>query len=1362
MIDQMQLQAGYVLSSVVSALIEAGYEKHKIESLLTFHSYFDIQTSFQIRNNKSLPIIEVAENIIIRGLPTLASIFLEQYFIEKFDRIEKKIDDTGSIIISFKEKGDELISLLYKALHIIKPRTDKIGYENNRFGSEYEKDFILRLLPEVFGNYIIQLIETQRTLDSIIRFSDNTKELFEKYINGSIDTLKEQRVDLSVEFPYTINDSKGFVIEIDGPQHQDEGNRILDALRDEAIKKAGWAETIRIKTDEINQAAGRISTLNKFYEDDYFRVLKENFENPIWDTENGKIAIELVLTPIAVARIHRVLFLAIKNNVLKLEDKRWNIVIIEQDVPCAEIAIKDFKILLNHLINLEGNNTVLPEISLTVIESKEKYVNNSNFQKSVIEYDLLIDISILSRNIFEYYPSNIVSKEKIIIRSTNSKKSTRIFNTGELIEYKPILSEENSKRKYFPEKIKSLEYLLQSIFRKSNFRTGQLEILNHSLQLKSVVGLLPTGSGKSLTYQLSALLQPGVTLIVDPIKSLMKDQHQGLLKQRIDCSVFINSSIKSAVERQIATEKMIKANVLFVFISPERLQIRDFRESIFNMYNNYSNTFSYCIIDEAHCVSEWGHDFRTSYLRLGENARKFCKIKNKKVKTIPLIGLTATASFDVLSDIQRELGITENDIVSSENLDRPELIYKVIELNSDTKLKDKKELGEIKQEKLIELLTNIPKDFERHLGEINNERMIVKNFDKREFYLSKNKQKNAGLIFCPHKTWVYGVASVATKIKNNFQELKVGTFVGSSGEDELESLENSQISEINQDLFINDQLDILVATKAFGMGIDKPNIRFTIHFNYPSSVESFYQEAGRAGRDGRLAICYIIYTSNPIEQDILMTFHKNSFKGKEKEKRIIFELLDKISYSTENKVSILSENYEEEFGQDLTFNLWPKDKPQRLYVNQSYGKGYGYIKLENNSIITDGKHFTEEESKKVLLNTLKIIERQKKDKNLKDWLTEVVKKPDIDGIEKQLSKIKTGESLSPIVVGFRNDKIRQITNLLGEKFTDRIVKQASKFCFNSVEFIENLTKEYWKVYGVNIRINSKEKEQTEQLFNKIRDELDTFKAIYRLSIIGVIEDYQVDYNTKTITLYGIKKKEEKEYIDNLYKYIRRYVSKSRSDKVYEQIKIQKGNTTIQKCLGYLIDFVYDEIAKKREQAIIEMRDACNYGAKKGHEIFREYLTLYFNSKYYPELRNKTKSGKVASFNLVIEYIDITEGKIDNFKHLRGAVIRLLIENPDNYALLLLKTFTMIMLETNIQDFINEARESYKNGFNLLKNENNLDTRELINKMKKYYDKIIFYNSDLSKILTNFSDMILYDEHYEWLKQFNKKFMVKHG
>ena len=1380
----MQLQAGYIFSGIISELIKSGYEETKINGLIKSLSYFEFHPSSATLDKSADidPVLAVANNIITRGMPTHISPYIEEIFAHHFNLSEKLIDDTGGISYHLKNGNSQFLQNYYKSLHIIDTESikDNISGQFNKswenLGSNYEEDFLYIHIPHIIHTIFSQILEPQRDIVSIIRFSSEIKEEVDKYLKGSIDNFTNQKIDFSLEFPYPINNKKGIAIEIDGAQHNTDSQKILDALRDDALLKANWYNTIRIKTEEFPNIENSIKQLKELAESDYFQILKTNFEYPFYNSDEGLLAAQFALTPFAIARIQKVLIIAIINGWLHFEDKQWKIGIIERDVPCASMAIEDFKNMMENLFLLEGKNRKLPEIELEIEHSshfQDSPLNSCEYSDKLpgIELDLLLDISVLKRNDNKATFKN-KSRYYGIVRSSYSVKSERSFITSNLIKYHPLIDYDyNENGLYDLEVIRSLRYFLELLFRKNTFRPGQIEILNRSLQLESVLGLLPTGAGKSLTYQLSALLQPGVTLIVDPIKSLMKDQYQGLKKQRMDNAVYINSSLKSAKERELAARKMAEANVIFSFISPERLQIKNFRDSLTDMFEKYKNSFSYCVIDEAHCVSEWGHDFRTSYLRLGENAKRFCKIRSEEIKNIPLIGLTATASFDVLSDVQRELELDEDAIIRSDSSDRPELIYKVWPLdsteNTENEFDNRKALGELKQERLVDLIKDIPNEFEFHQGEIllesKKQNIMIRDLDSENFFFSINGNRKTGIIFCPHKTWLFGVKSIATRIQNDFDSLSIGTFMGAGGEDEKENIQESEISELNQEKFVNNEIDFLVATKAFGMGIDKPNIRFTIHFNYPSSIEAFYQEAGRAGRDNHLAICYILYAGHTYEQRLLESFYKNAFKGLDKEKTIIYELLSEINYSSDVSVSRLSDIIEEDYGLDLQINLWQKNGLSRLYINKSFQKGYGYIDLNTDALYPDTRVFTLPESSNVLSCVKEEIDKLRgQEQSLKDWLIESTQKKPIPGIEKQLSKIKIGEKLNPITVSFRNDKIRRIKELLGGGFTERLVSKASDYCFTSEDFIKNLKRLYKKNHGQLPNIPQDRTASIRSLFIKIRGEQDTFKAIYRLAIIGVVDDYQLDYNSKTITLLEIRKKDDKEYVENLYKYVSKYVSKNTAENVKKEVYNYRGNSIIQKCLGYLIEFVYNEIAKKRYEAIISMGDACLQGAEKGPEEFREYLNLYFNSRYYPELRDKTAYGKEFSFDLVIEYIKTTDGKIDNLKHLRGACIRLLNENPDNASFLLLKAYTLFLLEYKNERFLNEAKEAYQKGFSILKKSAKLTVDMYIKKMNAYNTLVISFNKDLKEILSLQTNILLLDHHINWLTNFNNKFMENYG
>jgi len=1024
--------------------------------------------------------------------------------------------------------------------------------------------------------------------------------------------------------------------------------------------------------------------------------------------------------------------------------------------------VEDLNQLFTNIFSLEEKGRTLPKIKLKIFNTNEfkSCQLNEGIETAALEnfnpqnsFDAIIDISILQRPGLDY-PNHIDFGQKnnyIKIRSCHSQKDDRLIKSGKPIKYS-VPDEKQPK---------SLIYFLRNVFRKIDFREGQVEILRKTLSLQNVIALLPTGAGKSLTYQLSVLLQPGICLIVDPLKSLMRDQNDNLKAAGLDSTAFINSSLK-ANERADVSEKMVKGYYQFVFISPERLQIAEFRDYLDEMSET---RFSYCIVDEAHCVSEWGHDFRTAYLRLGKNARKYCKTFAEE---IPIIGLTGTASFDVLADVQRELDIgDESAIVAPSKYERDELNFKIINVgevdvpeNADG-FTIKELVADKKQDKLHNLVNELPK----------NDWGNNSSYESIETFFSRDlKYKNSGILFCPHKSKPnpkkkniskFGVYHVRSILSKKFESLSqyMDLFAGSSDNNDEENEEEKNI--ITQNRFKKDELALLIATKAFGMGIDKPNIRFTIHFNMPQSIESFYQEAGRAGRDRDKSYCYILYSPTKIKQEgeevtvdksFMLSFYRNSFRGIEKEKRIMWELLNEITFpqlSLNRKLNEIRAN----FDFPVTFSLWPKDNPTRLYINgKKYPESYGYIDLFNLSVFAETRNerviVPLDKSRQILLQIKNLLqEKCPQNVSLLNWLTQAETVEPQPGFERLLSQMSDGET-KKVVVGFTNDRIQKIANYLSvtnQGRNEQMVAKANNYCFTPENFIKNLKTEFWRAIGQNYNFSENQIHQISTWFYQIRDEQDTYKAVYRLSVIGIIYEYEVDYNSKNI-IATIIKKPDTYYIESLQNYIGRYVSAEEKTRVPEQIRASLGNTVIQKCCGFLANFVYSKIAAKRLEAINVMESAIVSGLNNGN--FEEFVNTYFDSRFTPRLRQFLYD---FSIDIVWELIQESEGDPDSINHIRGACDRLLVENPDNAAFLLLRAFSRFIIPSYNK---NDALLDFHKGWRLFIDIKEWSRKEYLKNLSIFYKFAITNDSNLKLYL----DKEIFEEHKTWLKTFNQKFL----
>lgn len=884
-----QFKAGYIVDTIGNKITEhfkgsnffnekENEEINKVKGLLQNLSAFDVQfpEKHSIDYNDIHPILATINNIITRGLPTKAPLIIEDIF----SKIGLTLKKESEFILDFSKSGKESdFQTIFELLHIIEPNL-KFNDENyiGDLGSQLEQKFL--------GNhqFVKQLFQTQRDFSTI-----------------NSDMIGEKTVDFSFTSPYlhwnnnqNRTEFKTRIFEVDGPHHLLEEYVYYDTNRDLAAKAAN-AETFRFTQNEIN--ANEIS-YEKLFSEDLYKIFEKNFNRKL---DEYLEEYSLIYIPFAVARIQKTL---IENFIAKpefLKKETLQIAIIERDFPCGALAIKSLEEYFTNLNALvaEKDKLQLPRIELSIFEN-EKWVVNSELHCGIVpknktffstnDFDIIIDHAILRRSqVFKEKEYGL--RESTIIRSSHyfdhSIESSKKIYCAKLLNYEALVNKQND-GSYTPikEYKKHINFFIQNIFRKKGFRDGQLPIISRALQQKPVIGLLPTGGGKSLTYQLPVFLQPGLCLVVDPIKSLMEDQVRVLNNNWIDCCDYINSNL-NRTEKQSKLIDFKFGQTQFLFVSPERFVMQDFRNIINTIDNTkYKLAFSYCIIDEVHCLSEWGHDFRSTYLMLGKNAQKFIKTRNDKVT---LVGLTATASYDVLADIERELDIDHKDaadaVISIDNTIRKELFFDFVECNAeitDFSINDrdiKNKIGLIKRNKLNEYVQNSVQKLKTIDSEVISNSLIqhYDEFEVDEIAESEEKtiinaetqfinniqntlkpDNTTSIIFCPHTQGVLGVTGRVHNGLNSsevFENLKIhdtkkSYFIGNDEAGRLSKEIHSHF--VN---FLEGKATYMVCTKAFGMGIDKEDVRVVYHMNYSSSPESYIQEAGRAGRDKKKSIC---------------------------------------------------------------------------------------------------------------------------------------------------------------------------------------------------------------------------------------------------------------------------------------------------------------------------------------------------------------------------------------------------------------------------------------------------------------------------------------------------------------------------
>ncbi|MBT4791931.1 MAG: ATP-dependent DNA helicase RecQ [Halobacteriovoraceae bacterium] len=334
---------------------------------------------------------------------------------------------------------------------------------------------------------------------------------------------------------------------------------------------------------------------------------------------------------------------------------------------------------------------------------------------------------------------------------------------------------------------KEISLILKQSFGHDSFRGEQAQIIQSVIEGNDTLVLMPTGAGKSLCFQIPALYFDGTTIVVSPLIALMKDQVDALKLKGIEAG-FLNSTLSRSEQNQVE-ESLFFGHYKLLYVSPERLMMDSFQETLENCH------ITLFVIDEAHCVSQWGHDFRPEYMQLGVLGEKF--------PSVPRIALTATAGEATRADMLKSLGMEKAKIFVS-RFDRPNIEYAI----------QKKMSKEENLQKLNDFIT------EKYLG-------------------------CTGIVYCLSRKKTEEIAKYLRKNKFKAYAYHAGINLG-----KREDIQNK---------FLNNKGVIIVATIAFGMGIDKPDVRFVAHMDMPKCLESYYQETGRAGRDGLAAKAWMLF-----------------------------------------------------------------------------------------------------------------------------------------------------------------------------------------------------------------------------------------------------------------------------------------------------------------------------------------------------------------------------------------------------------------------------------------------------------------------------------------------------------------------
>lgn len=854
-----------LLGSELSVFADSSFSNPWADHLRYCQVFLAAEKAAVTADKDFLFLYDVLTKILRRGSLTFPTYAVEKQIIEAYGEPfgiqEKPCSTQGSISYTYHQQLPDAYRQFSDLLDEWHASPHDIEFDPEH--PENEKRLFSNLISH-FGSRIAHCTYPQAELDTILP---------RQYIKAFL----AQRTDFLLAFP----NGTGLVLE--PGDHDDVAQKQLDDQRDSAFEKKGF-QTLRPRNDDIESESLYVEIRDRIERLDAMRYIQNSVEY----SDESIAANYLFLLPSLIARLEFVLayFLLRKN---LLQSKTLTIGIVERDLQCAEWGFLSLYDHLQQLSSLYGLDLHMPQIHARIVRNgRYKFGDLPLLHSTLARYgctfedadsaefdnaDLVLDVAIKAN--FLTPPLHGNYRNIAALRSCYPHNHSLRFSY--ISPPRPARIDENTP--------KIVETFLQDFFRKYELRPGQFPIIRNILLQKPTIGLLPTSAGKSICYQMAALLTPGTTIVVDPIVALMDDQVQGLKEYyRIDrvMAWHAESGIRDA-----DVGRLLASNIM-VFLSPERLLRPNFRGAMREL--NAADIFiNYAVIDEAHCVSMWGHDFRPSYLSLDSNFRTFRTYQGHRPVTV---ALTGTASQLVLIDLKRELNITDFDaIVRPDTFDRSELTFNIVQCPNNRK------------DTMLELV----------LDTIAN-RLGVTDVSREAW----------GIVFSykPKELWKLLSTFIGTDeeyvrtvlVSDDLSSVRYGMYSGSSPE--IFGSDQKRWKEYKRKTltaFQRGQIRMLFGNIAVSAGIDNEQLNYIVNYRMPQSLEDYYQQCGRAGRSNQPSQCYLIFSDdNPqltqrwLDGEISETpkrwddlgivsyFHQKNFPGQRTDQEGAFTVFKKI------------------------------------------------------------------------------------------------------------------------------------------------------------------------------------------------------------------------------------------------------------------------------------------------------------------------------------------------------------------------------------------------------------------------------------------------------------------------------------
>lgn len=1267
----MQLKAGYFTNGI-ETLKTSEAMGQKVDALMESLSYFDLDTNIELSDTCDDPAVALMYNIVSRGTPTYASQFVEDILSTTIGKTLKRISDTGTISRDIQKQ--EVRDMVFRALHVIDPRVKPAMPKSANGKNSKVFEYLLNGAVPSQGDFIFQIAETGRRYEDFFRFSGkHSRQVNDPSGNPAGDFL-QQKCELSFSAPYSDITADAVTYHFSADRN---GIDTTDYITEDIISAQLRQINVqgRVIVRDSQDPYDRTEELSCFTQSPYFDILRQNYQSPLYNTEDGIEAMQIALTPLAIARVQKVLLEAINSGTLSLQAKSWDICVLERDVPCAFLAIEDLRQHFNRFFTLENQGRKFPAVKLDIYHTQEfantelnlLYQGNRDDMQEfnpLHRYDLLIDISVLRRASFDAEVPPTITDRYAVIRSAHSPSADTKLLFCDSIHYDievraqipvdassaPDSDDSDDDCDTYTEQEDSLRFFLKNLFAKSDFMEGQLQSICRLLNGESILHISGPASGKTLVMLYAAMMKPGYSFVLPPTIAVMDTQFHDLRDRRIDCCYYISPVLQNSSSRAQAVDNVVQGRSIITFISPSLIHDPYIR-GVFSSIDSRHIPIYYIMLDEAQRISLQTTEYRAYYQDI-RNIIASC-FGTDSTMLLRLGAFTSTMEANIQKEIAEKLS-TDATITypgTFAQLTKAPITIHEVDLRGVGNTED---------------LLSYSRRLKQHNVETLLQPMLRKNAATKAVIYSTMPPFDSVDVY-GESNQVCGTPTAHYQGDIDEEYSYISSSVAYRSMKELSRFCDSSDTRV------------LSATYTAGLGIHAQGIKKVVHMEPPLSLDSFCRANGR-GMRGEIPQVDLFINTVPKEFggeetnfDTAANLKRLALlnPGSAKEKMIMGEILEGVLAPCRTDRQNIIDAVYNEFGIEIETETEPMVKPYQLFIYANgRSKSLGHIDFRSGSMIMPEMQYDVPMAQKIQSYIYDIISDNTADPlaYLKDMETERPAEEN-DGLQTALDAIMEGRK-TELTIPFYNSCYAHGADLLSRNLNTKVDAITLQRCYNRTDNYDDFERMLSQEYHIRIRtMEDSAKEEFRNLHLRLRNRKDTMRAVSRLKEIDIIDDYLVNTALGTVTVY-LTKRSKDFYRMKLMPILQRNLTRERMLSYIQGIEEEKY-LSMEKYTDVLIDFFYSEIyplyeksaqeASKFFQTVLEKQKDESISVDQISQNLQSYFTSRYKCRFIYE-EEHTLPANTQNVDGIVSLIDRAGSNINSLMDLQQSIDQTVPEN----------------------------------------------------------------------------------------------------